>query len=102
MSAFAVAQGPSEWFASVMKRDKLPFTAAYFGSIAGTLYATLVVRNYVAVVFFAGVQLVALSYYGAANMPYGRAGLKVVQTMVSTLCSGCFKTCKGCFSILWG
>jgi hypothetical protein len=102
MGAFAVAQGPGPWAAEVMRRDRLPFTLAYFGSIMGTLYATLVLRNYVAIVFFAGIQLMALSYYGATYMPGGRTGLRVVQATFSTFCSGCFKGCRGMASMLWG
>jgi len=101
MSAFAVAQGPQAWMQDVMKREQMPFSIAYFGSIIGTLYATLIVRNYVAIVFFAVVQLIALSYYGAAKMPYGSAGLKIIRVTIGTFCSGCFKACKGCVSLLW-
>ena len=82
MAAFAMVQGPQAWAKSVCAKDRIPFTAAYWGSIVGTLYACLELHSYVAIVFFAGVQLVALAHYAGSYLPGGRYGVRMIGAVV--------------------
>merc|ERR1712216_1090095 len=47
-------------------------SGAYFGSMIGTIYAAMVLRIYLLVIFFIGVQMVALTWYSLSYIPYGR------------------------------
>ena len=82
MGSFALAQGPAKFTQSVCTRERFPFTAAYVGSMLGTLYACLSLRSYVAVVAFSGVQLCALLWYGSSYVPGGRRGMAVFTKAV--------------------
>jgi len=95
MSAFALIKGPGAWARSVCSGGQLPFTVAYFVSIAGTLYACLVMRSYIFVMIFSVVQVCALGYYAFGNLPGGRYGLQLIATfvrqMVRNVCWPCAK-----------
>jgi hypothetical protein len=52
-------------------------TAAYFGSLVATLYASLVMHSYLFSLIFCGAQLVTLVYYIASYFPGGAAGAQV-------------------------
>jgi len=95
MSAFALMKGPSNWLQSVCSGSQMPFTVAYFGSIVGTLYACLVMRSYIFVLFFSVVQICALGYYAFGNLPGGKYGLQMlarfIRQMAANVCWPCFK-----------
>ena len=60
MAAFAILRGIKEHFKSICSKERIPFTLAYFGSLAGTLWAVLVLRSnfrYFVVIGFVGVQV---------------------------------------------
>ncbi|GBG32685.1 Protein transport protein SFT2 [Hondaea fermentalgiana] len=96
MSAFALIKGPSAWLKSVCSGPQLPFTLAYFLSIFGTLYACLVMRSYVFVMFFSVVQVCALGYYAFGNLPGGRYGLRLIGSFIKQVIRNvCWPCAKG-------
>ena len=99
MSAFIVLQGFSQWASEVFKRDRLPFTLAYFGSIAGTLFSTLYLRSYIAIVVFTAIQISALGWYFATFVPGGKHGMKIISATVKGTCKTCFKGCRLCIGV---
>merc|ERR1712216_357184 len=80
-------------------------SGAYFGSMIGTIYAAMVLRIYLLVIFFIGVQMVALTWYSLSYIPYGRQlfqrfilpvlkpVIKVVSAMMLRVCGLCCKHC---------
>jgi len=93
MSAFAVMQGPWNWAKAVCSSERIWFTLAYFGSMAGTLVACLRWRSYLLVILFSAVQFCTLLYYGASYVPGGKAGIAIVggamRGAVKRLCLPC-------------
>ena len=100
MAAFALVQGPGAWFADMVRWEKLPFTLAYWASILGTLYSTMIWRSYVGAVVFASLQIGALAWYASNNVPGGRVGVRVIAATVKTALLACFKTCRACFGLV--
>ena len=49
LSSWAILQGPWTYGAHLLSGQRLPFTAAYFGSIILTLYFSLGVRYFIQV-----------------------------------------------------
>lgn len=41
LSSFFFLNGPANQLASLLKREKMPFTLGYLGSLAATLYTSL-------------------------------------------------------------
>lgn len=58
----------------LMSQQRLPFTAAYFGSIALTLYFSIGVRSTILTLFAAIIQLAALLWYLVSYFPMGSQG----------------------------
>ncbi|KAL1835875.1 hypothetical protein VTJ49DRAFT_5956 [Mycothermus thermophilus] len=67
LSSFAAIMGPMAYFQHLASGPRLPFTAAYFGSLALTLYFSIGLQSTI-LTFFAGIiQLASLVWYLAAN-----------------------------------
>jgi len=99
MSAFVLMQGFSQWAKEVFKRERLPFTVSYFGSIAGTLFSTMYLRNYIAIVLFSSLQMCALGWYFATYVPGGKHGMTLISTVVKGTCRTCCKGCRMCIGV---
>jgi hypothetical protein len=99
MSAFILLQGFSQWASEVFKWERLPFTLSYFGSIAGTLFATLYLHSYIAIVVFSVMQISALGWYFATYVPGGKHGMKVISAIVRNTCKTCCKGCRLCIGV---
>ena len=61
----------------LLARDRLPVTGAYLGSLALTLYATLVAGSYLLILVAVIIQGGALLWYGASFLPGGTVGMAV-------------------------
>lgn len=95
MSAFAMVQGPSDFFKGLMKADRLNFTVAYFTSVVGTLYTCLFWKTYLGIIFFSWLQILSLGWYAATYLPGGRTGVALIsrflRSFFSNGCVPCFK-----------
>ena len=98
MGAFALIQGPWKWLKSVCTLDRLPFTLSYFGSMAGTIYACMGLRSYILTLSMSLVQMVALAWYGSSYVPGGRAGMRMVFSMLTKMIKMAFLPCLK----MWG
>ena len=88
MASFAILVGPKEHISGMIKADRLPFTAVYFGSMLVTLYFTFNMggaSGYLFVMGASGAQLVALLWYLISFLPGGSAGLSFVLSAMARI-----------------
>ncbi|KAL8970208.1 MAG: hypothetical protein Q9197_003939 [Variospora fuerteventurae] len=68
--------GAMQYAQHLISGPRLPFTAAYFGSITLTLVFAIKLQNTILTLFSAIVQLVALVWYLVSYFPMGGTGLR--------------------------
>jgi len=76
LSSWAILQGPIAYASHLVSTPRLPFTAAYFGTIALTLYFSLGLHSTILTLLAAISQLVALLWYLVSYFPMGSTGLR--------------------------
>ncbi|KAM3547397.1 hypothetical protein MY1884_009583 [Beauveria asiatica] len=76
--SFAAVMGPMNYVYHLLSTPRLPFTAAYFGSIIMTLI--FAIKNTILTLLSALVQLAALAWYLVSYFPMGAAGLRLATT----------------------
>jgi len=76
LASWAVMMGPLQYVQHLLSGPRLPFTAAYFGSIALTLYFSLGLHSTILTIVAAIAQLVALLWYLVSYFPMGSTGLR--------------------------
>ncbi|BGP03214.1 Protein transport protein sft2 [Rhodotorula toruloides] len=81
MAGFAILQGPLAHLKHIFSSERLPFTAAYFGSLILTLIFALVKQSYLGTLVCAIVQCFALVAYFVSYFPGGWATLSFGSRM---------------------
>jgi len=76
LASWAVLMGPVQYAVHLISGPRLPFTAAYFGSIVMTIYFAVGLHSTILTLFSAIVQLVALVWYLVSYFPMGSTGLR--------------------------
>ncbi|KAL8959366.1 MAG: hypothetical protein Q9193_003759 [Seirophora villosa] len=76
LASWAVLMGPLQYAQHLISGPRLPFTAAYFGSITLTLVFAIKLQNTILTLLSAIVQLVALVWYLVSYFPMGGTGLR--------------------------
>ncbi|EPS32089.1 hypothetical protein PDE_07048 [Penicillium oxalicum 114-2] len=76
--SWAVLMGPWSYARHLVSGSRLPFTAAYFGSIALTLYFAIGRQNLILTLISSVFQLAALIWYLVSYFPMGSTGLQYV------------------------
>ncbi|KAL5408314.1 hypothetical protein PMIN06_007644 [Paraphaeosphaeria minitans] len=76
LCAWGVLMGPWTYIQHLVSGPRLPFTAAYFGTIALTLYFSLVLKMFILTFIATVAQLVALAFYTVSYFPMGSSGLR--------------------------
>ncbi|CAE6414067.1 unnamed protein product [Rhizoctonia solani] len=76
MFGFCVLIGPVNQIKHLLSKERLPFSAAYFGSLTLTLYFSLGSPSYFGALVSAIVQIIALLSYIAAYFPGGTQTLR--------------------------
>lgn len=74
--SWAVMLGPIQYVQHLISGPRLPFTAAYFGSIALTLYFSLGLHSTLLTFVSSIAQLVCLLWYLVSYFPMGSTGLR--------------------------
>ncbi|KAL6239753.1 hypothetical protein BDW75DRAFT_66448 [Aspergillus navahoensis] len=74
--SWAVLMGPMIYARHLISGSRLPFTAAYFGSIAMTLYFAIGLHNTFLTLLSSIFQLAALLWYIVSYFPMGSTGLQ--------------------------
>ncbi|CAN8098955.1 unnamed protein product [Discula destructiva] len=77
LASFAAVMGPMAYAQHLMSGPRLPFTGAYFGSIALTFYFALGLRSTILTMFSATIQIACLLWYLVSYFPMGSSGLRV-------------------------
>lgn len=83
-------RGWRQQVSAMMSAERLPFSAAYLGSIVATLYAALVMRSYLLSLVCSGLQVVALLYYLLSYFPGGTTGVRFVLGLFGQAVMSCF------------
>ncbi|KAI5788228.1 Got1/Sft2-like family-domain-containing protein [Pyronema domesticum] len=76
LSSWAILQGPMNYTKHLLSTPRLPFTAAYFGSIVVTLVCSLKLHSTILTLLAAVCQIVALVWYLVSYFPMGSTGLR--------------------------
>ncbi|GIK02743.1 protein transport protein sft2 [Aspergillus viridinutans] len=74
--SWAVLMGPLVYAKHLVSGSRLPFTAAYFGSIAMTLYFAVKLHSTLLTLISSIFQLAALAWYLVSYFPMGSTGLQ--------------------------
>ncbi|KAL0311118.1 UNVERIFIED_CONTAM: protein transport protein SFT2 [Sesamum angustifolium] len=82
--------GPRSQLSHMLSKERLPFTLGFFGSMAGTIYVSMVLHSYILSVVFSVLQVLALSYYAISYFPGGSAGLKFLSSTLASSVLRCF------------
>ncbi|KAJ7569457.1 hypothetical protein O6H91_01G079000 [Diphasiastrum complanatum] len=90
IGSFFALKGPRIQFFHMISKERLPFTIAFVGSMAGTIYASTVMHSYVLSVIFSVIQILALLYYLISYFPGGSAGLQFLNSLLKSSIMRCF------------
>jgi hypothetical protein len=85
LHSFSFLWGPWNHIKHLLSCERLPFTAAYLGSIAGTLFSALWLKSTVLVIIFAIIQILALVWFIVSYIPGGTTGLTFMAKLFSKL-----------------
>ncbi|KAL4273967.1 hypothetical protein GQ457_13G001200 [Hibiscus cannabinus] len=92
IGSFFALRGPKNQLAHMSSKERLPFTVGFIGSMAGTIYVSMVLHSYILSVLFSVVQVLALAYYAVSYFPGGSTGLKYLTSALTSSVSTCFGT----------
>jgi len=84
--SFSLLKGPVAHFKQLASKEKLPFTAAYFGSLVLTLYTAMGLQSQILTIFSSGAQLAALMYFFMSYIPGGVTGLTYMCKTMGNIC----------------
>ncbi|MQM05432.1 hypothetical protein Taro_038243 [Colocasia esculenta] len=90
IGSFFALKGPKNQLAHMSSKERLPFTLGFVGSMAGTIYVSMVLHSYVLSVLFSGIQVLSLAYYGISYFPGGSMGLKFLSSTLTSSVLKCF------------
>ncbi|KAL2019232.1 hypothetical protein VTK56DRAFT_9959 [Thermocarpiscus australiensis] len=79
LSSFAAIMGPWAYLQHLASTPRLPFTAAYFGSLGLTMYFAIGLQSTILTLFSVLVQLACLVWYLVSYFPMGSSGLRLVS-----------------------
>ncbi|EEF30212.1 Protein transport protein SFT2, putative [Ricinus communis] len=90
IASFVALKGPKNQFAHMTSKERLPFTLGFIGSMAGTIYVSMVLHSYILSVLFSVIQVLALAYYAISYFPGGSAGMKFLSSSLISSVTRCF------------
>ncbi|KAI9752343.1 MAG: protein transport protein sft2 [Lichina confinis] len=76
LASWAALMGPRVYLQHLLSGPRLPFTAAYFGSIGLTLYFAIGLKSLLLTLFSSIIQLGCLLWYLISYFPGGSTGLR--------------------------
>mmetsp|Transcript_4851 Transcript_4851/g.7130 ORF Transcript_4851/g.7130 Transcript_4851/m.7130 type:complete len:279 (+) Transcript_4851:160-996(+) len=105
MTSTVFLVGPKKQCQNMWSGHRALASGCYFGSMVGTIYTAMVLRIYLLVLVFIGIQFVSLVWYSLSYIPYGRQLfqrfilpalkpiLKVVSACLWRVCGVCCQRC---------
>ncbi|KAJ4758215.1 Vesicle transport protein [Rhynchospora pubera] len=91
IGSFFALKGPRNQLLHMISKERLPFTLGFTGSMAATIYVSMVLHSYILSVFFSALQVLALVYYAISYFPGGSAGLKFLSSTLMSSVLQCFR-----------
>uniref|UniRef100_A0A0E0LDE3 Fructose-bisphosphate aldolase n=1 Tax=Oryza punctata TaxID=4537 RepID=A0A0E0LDE3_ORYPU len=70
IGSFFALKGPKNQLYHMISKERLPFTMGFVGSMAATIYVSMVLHSYILSVFFSCLQNLTGILGGAARLPY--------------------------------
>ncbi|KAK4659785.1 Protein transport protein sft2 [Podospora pseudocomata] len=80
LSSFAAVMGPWAYVQHLTSTPRLPFTAAYFGSLGLTIYFSIGLQSTILTILSGLIQLGCLIWYLVSYFPMGSSGLRLVSS----------------------
>ncbi|KAK0737661.1 Got1/Sft2-like family-domain-containing protein [Apiosordaria backusii] len=80
LTSFAAVMGPWAYVQHLISTPRLPFTAAYFGSLGLTIYFSIGLQSTILTIFSGLIQLGCLIWYLVSYFPMGSSGLRLVSS----------------------
>lgn len=90
IGSFFALRGPSNQLAHMSSKERLPLTVGFIGSMAATIYVSMVLHSYVLSVLFSVIQVLALLYYAISYFPGGSTGMKFLSSALTSSVMKCF------------
>lgn len=84
IGSFSLLWGPVNHVKHLCSLGRLPFTAAYFGSMFATLYMAMIVKSTILTAVCAVAQILALIWYFVSYIPGGTTGMKFFTKLFSS------------------
>lgn len=78
--AFGVLMGPVAYIKHLTSKDRIAFSAFFFGSCIMTLYFATIAKITILAVLSGAVELVAVLYYAVSYFPMGAATLRMLSS----------------------
>lgn len=86
IASFGLLKGPVIHAKSLAKKEKLPFTLAYFGSLILTLYTACILQSQFLTLFSSAAQCAALIYFFMSYIPGGVTGITFMCKTMANMC----------------
>ncbi|KAK3694674.1 Got1/Sft2-like family-domain-containing protein [Podospora appendiculata] len=80
LASFAAIMGPVAYIQHLASTPRLPFTAAYFGSLGLTMWFSIGLHSTILTLISAIAQLACLVWYLVSYFPMGSSGLRLATT----------------------
>ncbi|KAK3336517.1 Got1/Sft2-like family-domain-containing protein [Cercophora scortea] len=80
LASFAAIMGPVAYIQHLASTPRLPFTAAYFGSLGLTMWFSIGLQSTILTLISAIAQLACLVWYLVSYFPMGSSGLRLATT----------------------
>ncbi|KAI0391605.1 Got1/Sft2-like family-domain-containing protein [Xylariaceae sp. FL0594] len=80
ITSFGAVMGPKTYVLHLTSGPRLPFTAAYFGSIVLTIYFSAGLHNTILTLISALIQIACLVWYLVSYFPMGSSGLRLATS----------------------
>ena len=80
LSSFAAMMGPMAYVQHLLSGPRLPFSAAYFGSLVMSIYFSIGLQSTILTLIAAIIQIACLIWYLVSYFPMGSSSLRMATT----------------------
>lgn len=88
--SFGILQGPNAYIRHLTGRDRIAFTAVFFGSVFFTLYCALILKSTLFTIFASIIEVFAILYYTISYFPFGATTLTWFTSYLAGYVGGLF------------
>lgn len=80
--SFGILQGPKKYTLHLISRQRIVFSAVFFGSVLSTLYASIILKSTILTIITGIVEVFAVLYYTVSYFPFGAQTLTFFTSYV--------------------